>query len=168
LDIASNLHKGFKCIDPSEGRVYISHDVVFDGHVFPFSLHPNAGARLTNSMPTNCVSNSGSSLLDVGTQEQFFDENLMQNVHHFMCPPAGIALDTGHEADSPSGHHCTVQVSSSRLALDPLSSMHVSLGSSMAAHLCLCLLCPPMCRKWIRPKGAGRWQCCLPAGGSVA
>lgn len=43
----SNQHKGFKCLDPKEGRVYISRDVVFDENVFPFaSLHPNAGARL--------------------------------------------------------------------------------------------------------------------------
>lgn len=43
----SNIHKCFKCLDPSEGRVYISQDVVFDEHVFPFTqMHPNAGARL--------------------------------------------------------------------------------------------------------------------------
>ena len=43
----SNLHKGFKCLDISTGRVYISRDVIFDENVFPFaSLHPNAGARL--------------------------------------------------------------------------------------------------------------------------
>jgi len=43
----SNSHKGFKCLDPSVGRVYISRDIVFDENVFPFSeLHPNAGARL--------------------------------------------------------------------------------------------------------------------------
>jgi hypothetical protein len=43
----NNLHKGFKCLDPSEGRVYISHDVVFDENVFPFArLHPNVGMRL--------------------------------------------------------------------------------------------------------------------------
>jgi histone deacetylase 1/2 len=43
----SNQHKGFKCLDPKEGRVYISRDVTFDEHVFPFAaLHPNAGARL--------------------------------------------------------------------------------------------------------------------------
>ena len=41
------MHKGFKCLDPKEGRVYISWDVVFDEEVFPFSsLHPNAGAQL--------------------------------------------------------------------------------------------------------------------------
>lgn len=43
----SNQHKGFKCLDPLEGRVYISRDVVFDESIFPFNtLHPNAGARL--------------------------------------------------------------------------------------------------------------------------
>ena len=43
----SNSHKGFKCLYPKEGRVYILRDVVFDETVFPFSsLHPNAGARL--------------------------------------------------------------------------------------------------------------------------
>jgi hypothetical protein len=43
----SNLHKGFKCLDSSDGCVYISRDVVFNEDIFPFaSLHPNAGARL--------------------------------------------------------------------------------------------------------------------------
>jgi len=43
----SNLHKGYKCLDISTGRVYISRDVVFDENIFPFSeLHANAGVRL--------------------------------------------------------------------------------------------------------------------------
>jgi hypothetical protein len=47
----SNLHKGFKCLDISTGRVYISRDVVFDEDVLPFSkLHPNAGARLRSEI----------------------------------------------------------------------------------------------------------------------
>lgn len=33
----STLHKGYKCLDPKEGRVYISRDVVFDEKVFPFA-----------------------------------------------------------------------------------------------------------------------------------
>jgi hypothetical protein len=33
----SNLHKGFKCLDISTGRVYILHDVIFDEQLFPFA-----------------------------------------------------------------------------------------------------------------------------------
>jgi hypothetical protein len=43
----NDLHKGYKCLDVSSGRIYISRDVIFDEEVFPFSnLHPNAGAHL--------------------------------------------------------------------------------------------------------------------------
>jgi hypothetical protein len=41
------MHKGFKCLDIADGRVYIFRDVVFDEIVFPFSkLNPNVEARL--------------------------------------------------------------------------------------------------------------------------
>jgi hypothetical protein len=44
--VTAILTKGL-CLDPKEGRVYISRDLVFDENVFPFAtLHPNAGARL--------------------------------------------------------------------------------------------------------------------------
>jgi hypothetical protein len=47
----SNMHKGFKCLDISTGRIYISRDVTFDENVFPFSrLHDNAGAKLTSEI----------------------------------------------------------------------------------------------------------------------
>jgi hypothetical protein len=43
----SSMYKGYKCLEVSTGRVYISRDVTFDEEVFPFSeLNPNAGARL--------------------------------------------------------------------------------------------------------------------------
>jgi hypothetical protein len=65
--IAYNTHhKGYKCLDISTGRVYTSHDVVFDKYVFPFfKLHPNAGACLhleISPLPANLVlSSSGGS-----------------------------------------------------------------------------------------------------------
>lgn len=41
------MHKGFKCLDVAEGRVYISRDVIFYETIFPFaSLHSNAAAHL--------------------------------------------------------------------------------------------------------------------------
>lgn len=61
----SPLHKGFKCLDLSTGRVYISRDVTFDENIFPFSkLHPNAGARLRHEI----------SLLSTDLQPQSSDQ----------------------------------------------------------------------------------------------
>jgi hypothetical protein len=41
------MHKGYKCLNISTGRLYISHDIVFDESIFPFaSIHSNAGAQL--------------------------------------------------------------------------------------------------------------------------
>jgi hypothetical protein len=46
-----NKNKGFKCLDISSGRIYISQDVIFDENIFPFSrLHSNAGARLRSAI----------------------------------------------------------------------------------------------------------------------
>jgi histone deacetylase 1/2 len=61
------MHKGFKCLEISSGRVYISRDVVFDETEFPFSkLHSNAGARLKEEislLPLNLLNPDGSEQL---------------------------------------------------------------------------------------------------------
>jgi hypothetical protein len=47
----SNMHKGFKCLDISTGRLYISRDVVFDEKTFPFAaLHSTAGASYSSDV----------------------------------------------------------------------------------------------------------------------
>jgi hypothetical protein len=56
------MHKGFKCLDISKGRIYISRDVLFDESVFPFAeLHSNAGARYNSEvllLPTTATGNN--------------------------------------------------------------------------------------------------------------
>jgi hypothetical protein len=54
------MHKGFKCLDVSKGRIYISRDVIFDESVFPFRLlHSNAGARYHSNVLLIPSSNLG-------------------------------------------------------------------------------------------------------------
>jgi histone deacetylase 1/2 len=58
----NNMHKGFKCLDISTSRIYISRDVIFDEQIFPFAeLHANAGARLRSDielLPSNLYDSS--------------------------------------------------------------------------------------------------------------
>jgi hypothetical protein len=53
------MHKGYRCLEPNTGRVYISRDVIFDEQVFPFEdLHENAGAKLRQEiliLPSNLL-----------------------------------------------------------------------------------------------------------------
>jgi hypothetical protein len=43
----SSSHKGYKCLNVTTGRVYVSRDVVFDENIFPFSqFYPNTSIQL--------------------------------------------------------------------------------------------------------------------------
>jgi histone deacetylase 1/2 len=112
----SHMHKGFKCLDVTEGRVYISRDVIFDEDVFPFAkLHPNAGARLRSEillLPPhllNSSSGSGDNIAFDPFGNDSLPTNLLQhadpvenpeqtapnfspNSHHFMPPGAFPSL----------------------------------------------------------------------------
>jgi histone deacetylase 1/2 len=48
----SPMHKGYKCLDRSTGRIYISRDVVFDEKVFPFST-PGAVVDVSKLLPVS-------------------------------------------------------------------------------------------------------------------
>jgi histone deacetylase 1/2 len=79
----SNLHKGFKCLEPSTGRVYISRDVVFYEHIFPFTqLHPNAGARLQAELALlpDILKNSPTCFGDAKLQNQTLVNSMPSNV----------------------------------------------------------------------------------------
>lgn len=136
----SPLHKGYKCLEPSEGRVYISRDVVFDENVFPFALlHPNAGARLRSeltllpdvllnpsyssigdvnandstvqsSVPTNAVSSPVHVVEDAGENGRENGADMVASGGHFMCPPAGSSPSPG--ADPPAASPLTTTGSS--------------------------------------------------------
>lgn len=111
------MHKGFKCLDISTDRIYISCDGVFDEGCFPFvDLHPNAGAQLKKDIvllpshllsargigctcpvftnPTNKPSSSG----DV---QDFSGENLVQN-HEGEYAAESSQLNIEMAADDPS------------------------------------------------------------------
>jgi hypothetical protein len=49
------ITKDIKCLDVSIGRVYISHNVIFDENVFPFSQNSNPGSGIycANDLLTN-------------------------------------------------------------------------------------------------------------------
>ena len=113
------MHKGFKCLDISTGRVYISRDVIFDENVFPFaSLHPNAGARLHAEIlllspellnPSDhggeCsaddhVFNNPNPATNGGCAEKNSKKNSTSD-RHFMQHMRPNWTSAGHEADSP-------------------------------------------------------------------
>ena len=88
------MHKGFKCLDLSEGRVYISRDVTFDERVFPFAeLHSNAGARLRaeiSLLPENLLNSSST----------FGDATILDHTVSTPNPVASSTRDSGDTGEN--------------------------------------------------------------------
>jgi histone deacetylase 1/2 len=138
----SHLHKGFKCLDPAEGRIYISRDVIFDENIFPFSsLRLNAGARLRGEIvllhpsllspnasfgdaslrdqftsPTNPLPSSTDSTEHAGENFTTNGGFLPSPRRYFSCPH-GDTVGARHEADVAAPH-----TGESTLARAPASS----------------------------------------------
>jgi histone deacetylase 1/2 len=108
----SNMHKGFKCLEISSGRVYISRDVVFDEAEFPFSkLHSNVGARLRKEislLPPSLLNISDSGQLDAHVTNLPADSNNFGGNYSENRTPDSSNMSIGatgqenteHEADS--------------------------------------------------------------------
>lgn len=157
----SNLHKGFKCLDPIAGRVYVSRDVVFDEHMFPFSLlHHNASARLraelvllpdvlknpssnfrdailrdqslVNSTPTNALSSSRGAMHVTGQNSVKNGEETGANGRHFMWCGGGDRNVTGIEDDLPAPMSGSVAPSSPGSPSSARLSQSVSASGSSA------------------------------------
>jgi hypothetical protein len=115
----STMHKGYKCLDVANGRVYISRDVVFDESIFPFAkLNPNAGAQLKSDIlllrPTlltimpleNAVDNPvidshNEDLIEYTNSANILEEDssdFMQDQQVTEDPSAGSHLDSGIDA----------------------------------------------------------------------
>jgi hypothetical protein len=109
------MHKSFKCLEISSGRVYISRDVVFDETEFPFSkLHPNAGARLREEislLPQDLLNPSESEQLPDHVANSLDDSDVFcGRFDAYRAPNAsdrGLGAtgqnSAGLEADSPAG-----------------------------------------------------------------
>jgi hypothetical protein len=85
----SNIHKGFKCLDVAEGRVYISRDVVFDETIFPFhKLNPNAGAHLRAEILLPPSTSQGHATGDEFTDDPMTDMLINPVATNPVCPAA--------------------------------------------------------------------------------
>ncbi|KAA8547824.1 hypothetical protein F0562_004253 [Nyssa sinensis] len=110
-DANCTLHRGFKCLDMSNGKVFISRHVIFDEKCFPFA-NPNTNPPTSQSMPSPQIAlpfplfkNNSSPTPSITSPSQ----------HHFSHNSTPINQPT------PSPLHSPESSSSSNSASHPLS-----------------------------------------------
>jgi hypothetical protein len=98
----NNLHKGFKCLDISTGRIYISRDVVFYEGVFPFaSLHPNAGAQLRSEVLLLPQNTGGTTTHKHMVDDSTNPPNNLQDNAEISCANTGVFKPIGPDFMQP-------------------------------------------------------------------
>lgn len=90
----SNMHKRFKCLDPTSGRIYISRDVTFDESIFPYS----SLSTTTTYSPESLLNNHSEPGNNMPEPIVNFPTNAVLHVpsicHDFMQPQeSGIATE---------------------------------------------------------------------------
>jgi histone deacetylase 1/2 len=133
----SHQHKGYKCLDPPTGRVYISRDVIFDERVFPFaSLHPNASAQLRAEIAllpdslqnpfSSAVSRPGDPYISDRHADSSLPANASQNFPQDSVNAGSKIMQTGGD------FMCFQPGSSAQLEADLLAAVVDSPGASIS------------------------------------
>jgi hypothetical protein len=120
------MHKGFKCLDISTGRLYISRDLIFDEKQFSFaSLSSNAGVQYT----------SNTLLLHEPSSGNDTDTDIIDSPACFPLPVSGSCVQ--QQAQVPGSGSASRRPSSTGPVPDPASplpgSSDVALVPSHAA-----------------------------------
>ena len=111
----SNSHRGFKCLDASTGKVFVSRHVIFDEGIFPFT-HSNATptqqpstshATLPLSLFKNIMTHSPSPQLDTTLPiNSLMPTSALNIAHHypslFTSPSPTVSPPTFHSSPHPT------------------------------------------------------------------
>jgi histone deacetylase 1/2 len=145
----SSNHKGYKCLDVTTGRVYISRNVIFDEHVYPFSRHftvssPDYGSRVSSAtdLMTNVNNQPVSIFAPAGAPAA--DAHHGDDADH---QPSGTTASADSDSDADSGsasimgrhHHPHLRPRVSRTPWP--SRLHLLLHTRCAPVCALASLC---------------------------
>jgi hypothetical protein len=130
----TNIHKGYKCLDISTGRVYISHDVVFNEAVFPFADLPSTtSARYTYKVLIPSTGDTDLSMTDSSPASVLHLSNMF--THDLLLPQTipgqDLVQGPNTEADTALGSAVSFPTQTSvPPGIDP--TLHVRLCQQLA------------------------------------